>query len=138
MSIYLKNSPKNFLQQCKAFPHTLTPLVHEVYTMEDKNTTRRNNNLFRHRQARKIIDRLTYIPKKHKQKKTRAMRQKLQDQTLTVPKPIITPTTIKFNSMNVNGLDVEACWAVQQLLDHRGFDVGYKFIHQKTNNNFHR
>ena len=38
--------------------------------------------------------------------------------------PNITPTIIKFGSMNVNGLDVEATWAVQQLLDHRGFDVG--------------
>ena len=65
------------------------------------------------------------------------MRQKLQDQTFTVPKPIITPTTIKFGSMNVNGLDVEACWAVQQLLDHCGFDVGYKFILKKKHNNFH-
>ena len=92
--------------------------------MEAKNTTRRTDNLFRQRQARKIIDRLTYNPKKHKQKKTRAMRQKLQEQIQPTPKPIITPTTITFGSMNVNGLDVEASWAVQQLLHHRGFDVG--------------
>ena len=65
------------------------------------------------------------------------MRQKLQAQTFTFPKPIITPTTIKFGSMNVNGLDVEACWAVQQLLNHRGFDASYKFILKKIKNNVH-
>ena len=70
---------------------------------------------------KKIVDRLTYNPKKHKQKKTKAMRQKLQEHIPKTPKPTTTPTILKFGSMNVN---VEASWAVQQLVSHRGFDVG--------------
>ena len=78
-----------------------------------------------HRLAnRKIIDSITYNPKKHKQKKRKELKEKLQNQILSPSLPNITPTIIKFGSMNVNGLDVEATWAVQQLLDHRGFDVG--------------
>ena len=87
----------------------------------------KSKNHFNKRQNNtKIVDRLTYNPKKHKQKKTRDLRKKLQETNLPSPKPVITPTIIKFGSMNVNGLDVEATWAVQQLLDHRGFDVRFK------------
>ena len=35
----------------------------------------------------------------------------------------VTKETLKFGSFNVNGLDIEARWAVEQLLDTRGFDV---------------
>ena len=95
--------------------------------MEKSNHQPRNNFHFNKRQNNsKIVDRLTYNPKKHKLKKTRDLRKKLQEKILPSPKPVITPTTIKFGSMNVNGLDVEATWAVQQLLDHRGFDVRFK------------
>ena len=66
-------------------------------------------------QTTKIMDRLTYSPKKHKQRKIREMRERLQRKALL-------PAS-KFGSFNVNGLDLEACWAVQQLLDKRGFDV---------------
>ena len=30
---------------------------------------------------------------------------------------------VKFGSFNVNGLDIEVAWAVQQILLSRGFDV---------------
>ena len=33
------------------------------------------------------------------------------------------PAMIKFGSFNVNGLDVESSWAVQQLLREKGFNV---------------
>ena len=93
--------------------------------MENKKTEIRAHKFYHQRQtSRKIVDRLTCNPKKHKQKKTKAMRQKLQEQTPKTPKPTTTPTILKFGSMNVNGLDVEASWAVQQLVSRRGFDVG--------------
>ena len=91
----------------------------------EKSTYRTKKHFNRRQNNTKIVDRLTYNPKNHKQKKTRDLRKKLQETILPSPKPVITPTTIKFGSMNVNGLDVEATWAVQQLLDHRGFDVRF-------------
>ena len=73
----------------------------------------------------KIIDRLTYSPKKHKNKKRREMTEKLQAMVLVRPKdhiPVI-KETLKFGSFNVNGLDIEARWAVEQIINTRGFDV---------------
>ena len=75
-------------------------------------------------QTTKLMDRLTYNPKKHKQRKVRDMRERLQRKAPPpVSKPLPPPTKLKFGSFNVNGLDLEASWAVQQLLDKRGFDV---------------
>jgi hypothetical protein len=72
----------------------------------------------------KIIDRLTYSPQKHKQKITKQLRKSLQARDSATPgPPPSTPTSIKFGSMNINGLDLEATWAVEQLLTKRGFDV---------------
>ena len=77
-------------------------------------------------QTNKIMDRLTYSPQKHKQRKVRELRERLQEKaTPPASKPHTPPTKLKFGSFNVNGLDLEACWAVQQLLDKRGFDVSY-------------
>ena len=71
----------------------------------------------------KLIDRLTFNPQKHKQKVTRKLRQTLQRKTLPTPAPATESiTTLKFGSFNVNGLDLEALWTVEQLLS-RGFDV---------------
>ena len=58
----------------------------------------------------KSLDRLTYIPKKHKQKVRAALRQKLQQKTIKPVKPVPLPSVIKFGSFNVNGLDLEAAW----------------------------
>ena len=82
--------------------------------------------------SKKIIDRLTYNPGKHKQKQTRALRQKLQQKTTPPPKTTTPPQVIKFGSFNVNGLDLEAAWAVEQLLKQRGFDVSDKSQKNKT------
>ena len=74
----------------------------------------------------KIVARLTYSPNKHKQKNVKVMRKKLQDKVIPPPKPCTVPSTLKFGSFNVNGLDLQAGWAVQQLLSKRGYDVSTK------------
>ena len=71
----------------------------------------------------KLVDRLTYIPTKHKQKFTRGLRSKLQEKNLPPPKVRQCSTTLKFGSHNINGLDLEASWAVNELLKTRHFDV---------------
>lgn len=72
----------------------------------------------------RIIDRLTYCPKKHKNKKVEGMRRRqLQAKVPTPPKPPANKYTLKFGSFNVNGLDIEARWAIEQLVNTRGFDV---------------
>ena len=79
------------------------------------------------RQARKrttkFIDRLTYSPTKHKNKKIKNMRDKLQARKPVTTKPDVQNTNIRFGSFNVNGLDLEVGWAIEQLLSNRGFDV---------------
>ena len=74
-------------------------------------------------QTNKIISKLTYSPAKHKNQKIRALRLKqrkkaVQDQSVPRPTP-----KLKFGSFNVNGLDLEVQWTIQQLLQTRGFDV---------------
>ena len=79
----------------------------------------------------KIIDRLTYSPKKHKRKEMREMKNKLQAKEATKITPPINSQTLKFGSFNINGLDLEAGWAVEKLITNRGFDVS--IIHNKLN-----
>ena len=80
----------------------------------------------RHRlQTNKLLDRITYSPTKHKQKKVKNMRQKLQEKALPSALKTLLPTKIKFGSFNVNGLSLETCWAVQELLRTREFDVTF-------------
>ena len=67
-------------------------------------------------QTNKIMDRLTYSPVKHKQRKVKEMRQRLQEKPSNHELKITTPPIkTKFGSFNVNGLNLEACWAVQEL-----------------------
>ena len=75
--------------------------------------------------TRKIVDRITYNPKKHKNKKTRELRQKLQKKSLQSNDPKESSTTLKFGSLNINGLGLEAGWTVEQLLATKGFDVRF-------------
>ena len=75
----------------------------------------------------KVVDRLAYSPNKQKHKSAKAMRNRIQDKVIPPPKPTIAPTALKFGSFNVNGLDLEAGWAVQQLLSKRGYDVSNHF-----------
>ena len=76
------------------------------------------------KRSRRLIDRLTYCPKKHKQKVVKSMRKRLQERKKAVtnvePAPV---STLKFGSININGLDMEASWAVSQIISNRGYDV---------------
>ena len=71
----------------------------------------------------KIIGKITYNPSKHKQKYTKKLRQKLQEKTPKDQSPPEPPTILTFGSFNVNGLDLEASWAVEELIKRRGIDV---------------
>ena len=74
--------------------------------------------------TRKIIGRLTYSPEKHKQSVTKSLRKKLAARLPgQEPKRPETVPEMIFGSMNVNGLDQEAHWAVSQLLVRHNLDV---------------
>lgn len=74
-------------------------------------------------ETRKIVDRITYNPKKHKNKVIKELRKNLQQKVLKTPVPQAPSASLKFGSLNINGLDIEAGWAVGQLLTTKGFDV---------------
>ena len=75
--------------------------------------------------TRKIIGRITYSPGKHKQRFIKSLRAKLASQPAAKPpKAPASQTVITFGSLNVNGLDQEAHWAVTQLAKERDLDVG--------------
>ena len=85
----------------------------------------RQRNLDYKRRTGRLIDRLTYCPAKHKRKYTKKLRHKLQARRPNVPDPEPSQvSTLKFGSININGLDLEASWAVDQLILNRGYDVG--------------
>ena len=79
-------------------------------------------------QTPKILDRITFDPAKHKQKKTRELRQQLQQQKIPGPNPSPTITCLKFGSFNLNGLDLETSWAVEQLVKKHEFDVRFPLV----------
>ena len=74
--------------------------------------------------TRKMIGRLSYSPVKHKQKFARGLRDKLLAKA-PVDKPRDPPnkSLLTFGSLNVNGLDTEAHWAVSELVKSRDIDV---------------
>ena len=75
-------------------------------------------------QSRKIVGRLTYSPEKHKQRFTKSQRTKLATRPPdNPPKAPPNNTLITFGSMNVNGLDQEAHWAVTELIKTHKLDV---------------
>ena len=75
-------------------------------------------------ETRKIIGRLTYSPEKHKQKFMKSKRHKLASRpSAKVSVPSLPKTTLNFGSLNVNGLDQEAHWAVTELLEEHKLDV---------------
>ena len=78
-------------------------------------------------QTNKIIDRITFNPQKHKNKVRKKLRQKLGKGSIAPQLPIAPSASLKFGSLNINGLDLEASWAVDQLLDTKGFDVRITF-----------
>ena len=56
-------------------------------------------------QSNKLVDRLTFNPKKHKQKEKRNLRQQLQKKSIPTEIPKTPSTSLKFGSFNINGLD---------------------------------
>ena len=77
----------------------------------------------------KLMDRLSYSPNKHRDKKRKKMRAALQAKNPSTDKTPSSKTSLKFVSFNVNGLDLDSGWAVQQLLVDRDFDVSKSITH---------
>ena len=75
---------------------------HKARTIKDNDRGPKRTTL----RTAKIQDRLTYCPQKHKQKLLKGLRKKL----------IV-------GSININGLDLEATWAVEQILANHELDV---------------
>ena len=95
-----------------------------------ENTNARNSRYRKNRvhkpQTNKLLDKITYNPKKHKQKVIRKLRKELKNKFIkNSTKNKQCSTSLKFGSHNINGLDLEASWAVQELLKTRGFDVRF-------------
>ena len=71
-------------------------------------------------QTNKIIDRITFI---HKSTRTKSKRSSGKSSEKVELLPITPAASLKFGSLNINGLDFEASLAVDQLLTTKGFDV---------------
>ena len=69
------------------------------------------------------MDRITFNPQKPKEKVRKKLRQELQRKEVSHQLPKAPPATLTFGSLNINGLDLEASWAVEQLLVTKGLDV---------------
>ena len=76
-------------------------------------------------QTNKIMDRLSYEPQKHKQKKTKKLRLELQKKQLKVPSNPQIKTEMKLASININLLDLEASVAVETFIKEKSLDVRY-------------
>ena len=50
-------------------------------------------------------------------------KRKLQAKEVPKRTPPINSQTLKFGTFNINGLNLEAGWAVEKLITNRGFDV---------------
>ena len=94
----------------------------QILTM---NTSKTSRNVRRAKfRTNKILDRITYNPTQHKNKAKRMLRKNLQQRIQKPPPAVqVPPTTLTLGSINVNGLDLKAGWAVEQLLVHKDFDV---------------
>ena len=95
-----------------------------------ENTNARNSRYRKNRvhkpQTNKLLDKITYNPKKHKQKVIRKLRKELKNKFIeNSTKNKQCSTSLKFGSHNINALDLEEFWAVQELLKTRGFDVRF-------------
>ena len=113
------------------------------FNLELKTMARPHRSLISQRAKKpntsKIIDRLTYSPHKHKQKFTNKLRTHLQARAPTVTAPTVAPPqSIKFGSININGLDLEANWAIEQLITKKKFDVSIKISVTKITSNICR
>ena len=75
--------------------------------------------------ANKNVTRLSYNPKKDKEKTIRALRNRMRGKARDhLPRQDFREVkTLHVGSINVNGLDMEASWAVSELLREKEFDV---------------
>ena len=73
----------------------------------------------------KLIDRILYDPATQKQKynkmKRKELRERHQDAKINIDDS--KKFTIKLGSFNLNGLDLETCYALDELVKTRQFDV---------------
>ena len=74
-------------------------------------------------QTNKILDRLSYEPKRHKQKFVRKLRLQLQQKQLSLPQKPPEKSEMKFGSLNINLLDLEASVAVETFIKEKSLDV---------------
>ena len=101
--------------------------------MDKNNSGVRGHLFFKKRQKKlqtnKLVDRITFNPKVHKQKNRRKLREKLQQRNVKEP-PSTKPSSpsLKFGSFNINGLDIETSWAVGELLKKHEFDVKIQIL----------
>ena len=91
--------------------------------MKTKGTRNKLNNRVSKPKTNKIVSKLTYDPNKHKQQNRKKMREKLQSRPPSPNHSSIPVITLNLGAININGLDLEATWAVQQLLDKYSLDV---------------
>ena len=96
-----------------------------------KPKTRKQNNIIKKRlKTNKIIDRILYKPKEHKQKVFRNLRQELKEKRIKLNNTSSPPhVALKFGSFNVQGmLDLETSYAIEVLLKRKNLDVRNNFL----------
>ena len=117
LKTYPKNT-RNNSQSCKSVEHAkITNPSRKPDTMEPPKRKSRStmSTKLTKTNSKTIVDKITYNPIK------RNLRAKQKNIPKTIPASL--SPKLKFGSFNVNGLDIEAAWAVEQLLTKRGFDV---------------
>ena len=102
--------------------------VNKLLDMENNKDRTHHHLHFKKRQKKlqtnKVIDRITFNTKVHKQKRMKRMRQALQQREIKdPPSSKLSSPSLKFGSFNINGLDIETSWAVGELLKRHEFDV---------------
>ena len=85
----------------------------------------KNRRRIKNSNRRNIRNRLGYSPKVH-EKFTKESRKVLKARRSELPLIAEQATRLKFGSFNVRGLDLETAWVIQNIIKHRGFDVGTK------------
>ena len=99
-----------------------------------RNSARKNNDAKRRIyrvNTRKIVLKLPEPGRVKKASKKRNHRHELiRRKNQIVTEKTETPSTLKFGSINVNGLDIETEAAIRNLLEERNFDVRLIFINK--------
>ena len=85
---------------------------------------KKNRSVVRARK-RRIVERLTYDPLLHKQKSRKLLRQELMKRWVpdAGSKPVDHDISMRFGSMNVDGIDLQVHWAASELIKKYDLDV---------------